>query len=279
MEKKVLKNPKAKEDNNNAHEFEVALSYAREDEEYVEKVANFLLNKDIWLFYDQDKEAELWGEDLHDYLDDVYRNKSKYCMLFISKHYKEKIWTNHERKSALSRALKEKSPYILPVRLDDTEIEGLRDTIRYIDGRIHEPEQIGAIFLKKLGKSDIITRENLKTKIIKEENLPSVVFNLDPVQIIKGQSATLSWEVENASHPLIIENFHEKGGKGVYNFGETYKGHYSVHPSGNVTYKLVAKNLFGAVSGTIKLTVFSSDLFIVRITTVYAWHFALIVFL
>ena len=279
MEKKVLKNPKAKEDNNNAHEFEVALSYAREDEEYVEKVANFLLNKDIWLFYDQDKEAELWGEDLHDYLDDVYRNKSKYCMLFISKHYKEKIWTNHERKSALSRALKEKSPYILPVRLDDTEIEGLRDTIRYIDGRIHEPEQIGAIFLKKLGKSDIITRENLKTKIIKEENLPSVVFNLDPVQIIKGQSATLSWEVENASHPLIIENFHEKGGKGAYNFGETYKGHYSVHPSGNVTYKLVAKNLFGAVSGTIKLTVFSSDLFIVRNTTVYAWHFALIVFL
>jgi hypothetical protein len=254
LEKKESKIHKSIEKENKAYQYDVALSYASEDGEYVGKVASFLRDK-ISCFFDKDKSSELWGEDLPDYLDDVYRNDSLYCMLFISKYYKQKMWTNHERRSALARAVKERRPYILPVRFDDTEIEGLRDTINYFDARKLTPEQIGDAFLKKLGKKIIVESKNHNDEELKKQNFPSVFFTLDPVQIAKGQSATLSWDVKNAISPIIIENYHEKGGEGIYNFGATYKGSYSVHPSDNVTYKLIAKNLFGTVSGTIKLTV------------------------
>ena len=54
-------------------------------------------------------------------------------MLFLSNHYVAKVWTNHERRAAQARAVQENRHYILPVRLDDTEIPGLRPTIGYLD--------------------------------------------------------------------------------------------------------------------------------------------------
>lgn len=58
------------------------------------------------------------------HLDEVYRKKSGFCVMFISKHYALKAWTNHERASAQARAFTENQKYVLPARLDDTEIPG-----------------------------------------------------------------------------------------------------------------------------------------------------------
>ncbi len=59
--------------------------------------------------------------------------EDKGCVLFISKYYEQKVWTNHERRSAQARAVTENREYILPVRLDETEIPGLTQTIRYFE--------------------------------------------------------------------------------------------------------------------------------------------------
>ena len=53
--------------------------------------------------------------------------------MLISKSYSEKLWTNHERKSAQAKAFEQSREYILPLRLDETEIEGVNSTIGYID--------------------------------------------------------------------------------------------------------------------------------------------------
>lgn len=76
-------------------EFDVTLSFAGEDRPYVEKVAKYLKEKDIKIFYDEYEKVELWGKDLYVYLDEVYQNKAKYCIMFISCHSSEKLWTNH----------------------------------------------------------------------------------------------------------------------------------------------------------------------------------------
>jgi hypothetical protein len=81
-------------------DYDVALSFAGEDRSYVEQVAEILHSIGIKVFYDRYVEGELWGKDLYTHLDDVYRNKCRYCVMFISQHYKEKLWTNHERESA-----------------------------------------------------------------------------------------------------------------------------------------------------------------------------------
>ncbi|MBP9872115.1 MAG: TIR domain-containing protein [Nitrosomonas sp.] len=126
----------------------------------MEEVVQQLKIRGVSLFYDLDEKATLWGKDLHAQLADVYRNKARYTLMFISLNYKKKYWTNHERQAAQSRAFEEKSEYILPARFDDTEIPGLLPTIQCIDLRIHTPEELALLVCKKLGKSQINLRSD-----------------------------------------------------------------------------------------------------------------------
>ncbi len=132
-------------------EYDIALSFAGEDRAYVEMVAEQLKARDISVFYDGYEEDALWGKDLYVHLADIYRLKSKYTLIFISKHYSEKVWTNHERKAAQSRAIEENEEYILPLRFDDTNIPGILPTIAYIDLRIKSPTEVAILVGKKLG--------------------------------------------------------------------------------------------------------------------------------
>ena len=132
--------------------YEVVLSFAGEDREYVEAVAEYLNNNNIKVFYDKYEEVTLWGKDLAEHLDKVYRGSARYCVMFISKNYANKVWTSHERRSALAKAIEEKEEYILPARFDDTEIPGIRPTIGYVDLSKKTPEQLGKMILQKLGR-------------------------------------------------------------------------------------------------------------------------------
>jgi hypothetical protein len=131
-------------------QFDVALSFAGEDREYVNTIADQLRKHGIKVFYDRYEQATLWGKDLYEHLDHVYQRAARYCVLFASEHYDRKVWTNHERKSAQSRALHENEEYILPVRFDDTEIPGLRPTVGYIDARFTTSDELVSLILQKV---------------------------------------------------------------------------------------------------------------------------------
>src|SRR6266478_5728839 len=77
--------------------YDVALSFAGEDREYVEHVATGLRDAGVSVFYDLFQRAELWGRNLVDHLAEVYQKRSRYVVMFISKHYVQKAWTTHER--------------------------------------------------------------------------------------------------------------------------------------------------------------------------------------
>ncbi len=131
--------------------YEIVLSFAGEEREYVERVAAYLRERDVRCFYDRYEEVTLWGKDLAEHLHKVY-SSARFCVMFVSRSYAEKVWTTHERRSALARAVEEKGEYILPARFDDTEIPGLRHTIGYVDLRRKLPEELGAMIIKKLGR-------------------------------------------------------------------------------------------------------------------------------
>ncbi|WP_154795791.1 TIR domain-containing protein [Occultella kanbiaonis] len=116
------------------YEFDIAVSFAGENREYVSEVVD-AVKGDMKVFYDQDYEAEAWGEDGVEYFTKVYMNRARYVVLFVSQHYAMKMWTNVERRSALARAATQRSAYILPVRLDDTQLDGLLPTVIYLDSR------------------------------------------------------------------------------------------------------------------------------------------------
>ncbi|MFY9077771.1 toll/interleukin-1 receptor domain-containing protein [Aliarcobacter butzleri] len=136
---------------NKSFDYDVALSFAGEDREYVEDVATFLKDVGIKVFYDKFEADNLWGKNLYDHLQDIYKNKANYTILFISEHYKKKNWTTHERQSAQARAFEESREYILPVKFDDTEIPGIQSTVGYLNAKEYSPIDIAKNFIKKIG--------------------------------------------------------------------------------------------------------------------------------
>ena len=132
-------------------QYEVALSFAGEQREYVEDVARALQSRGIAVFYDDFESIRLWGKHLVEELHDIYENRASYAVMFISKEYVDKAWPSHERQSILSRAIHEKQEYVLPVRFDDTPVPGIPTAIRYISARDHPPAALAAMIAEKIG--------------------------------------------------------------------------------------------------------------------------------
>lgn len=130
--------------------YDLAISFAGEDRMIAEEIAEKLKNFGFQIFYDKYEQATLWGKDLYSHLTDVYRKKANYCLMIISKNYSEKQWTNHERKAAQARAFTQSKEYILPLKLDDTEIPGINETIGYVDYRKVDIDEIIELLKIKL---------------------------------------------------------------------------------------------------------------------------------
>ncbi|MFI6066558.1 toll/interleukin-1 receptor domain-containing protein [Micromonospora sp. NPDC051227] len=130
--------------------YDVCFSFAGEQRQYVDRVAEVARSAGIRVFYDLYERVELWGKDLYQHLDGVYSDASKFCVVFLSADYARKLWTSHELKSAQARAFRQHEEYLLPARFDDTRIPGIRDTVGYIDLRQTTPEQFGALIVAKV---------------------------------------------------------------------------------------------------------------------------------
>jgi hypothetical protein len=137
--------------NGEEYEFDVAISYAGEDAAFVYQVADKLRRDGVRVFYAEFALAQTWGSDLVAFFEDIFRNRARYAMFFISVHYVSKPWTRLERRSAQARALVEDEPYILPVRLDDSELPGLLPTVGYLDARQMSIDGLVQLVLKRLG--------------------------------------------------------------------------------------------------------------------------------
>jgi hypothetical protein len=111
----------------------------------------------------------------------VYRDKAQYCVIFVSEAYAKKVWPQHELKQAQARAFKENREYILPVRLDDTEIPGLNATTGYIDLRQHTVTELQTVVRDKLFGEDV-----------DEDELIELTWKGDLVEF-RGQDVASFW--------------------------------------------------------------------------------------
>lgn len=130
---------------------QVALSFAGEERDYVEEIAQHLAARSIDVFYDGFQRTWLWGRDGVETFHKVFAETSSFVVMFVSAAYVAKPWTRHERKSALSRMLREESEYVLPVRFDDTSVPGLPDSVLYLKANDYTPAQLAAMIAKKMG--------------------------------------------------------------------------------------------------------------------------------
>ena len=67
-------------DNNMNEQYDFAFSFAGEDRILVEKIKDGL--NGFKIFYDEDKQSELCGKDLYNYLRNLYMKRTKYVVCF-----------------------------------------------------------------------------------------------------------------------------------------------------------------------------------------------------
>jgi hypothetical protein len=135
-------------------QYRVALSFAGEDRPQAEKLAVLLGTVGVAVFYDAHEQANLWGKNLYQHLQKVYRDDADFCVVFLSEAYRRKLWTRHELEQMQARAFKENSEYILPVKIDDTPIPGINETTGYLDLRQIKIEDVFSALLEKLRTRD-----------------------------------------------------------------------------------------------------------------------------
>ena len=172
--------------------YDVVLSFAGEDREYVEECADILTALGIKFFYDSYEQDVLWGKDLYTFLADIYSNKARYAIVFISQHYVKKCWTKHEFKFINERMFNSETEYLLPVFLDDTKLCGIPETQGYLTNKT--PYEVAVMFAKKINKD--IDVELMKSEL--QQSLPTYEIT------VRGRNVRFYSAVEefDAEYPL-----------------------------------------------------------------------------
>jgi hypothetical protein len=130
--------------------FDVAISFAGTERSEAEKLAELVRQAGYAVFYDNFYPEQLWGKNLVVFFDEIFRKRARFCVMFISKEYRDRKWTIHEAQSAQARALEEKGQeYILPIQVDDIELDGLLPTVGYVPINMGV-ERIAEMLVKKL---------------------------------------------------------------------------------------------------------------------------------
>lgn len=131
--------------------YDLAISFASPQRDIAEAIANRVRDAGFEVFYDRFYPEQLWGKDLAVFFDEVFRKKARYCLIIVSNEYIERDWTNHERRSAVSRMIESKGQeYILPVKVHDVGLPGVQSTIGYVSLQDYSVEQIADMVLAKI---------------------------------------------------------------------------------------------------------------------------------
>lgn len=113
-----------------SRDFDVAVSYASEQRQYVERFVKKLRENGLNVYYDRDAQIYMVGKILDQELHDIYLNRSSHCVLFLSKEYINKPITRYESQIILSETLFCKG-FMYIFKFDDVTIPGLNRNFIY----------------------------------------------------------------------------------------------------------------------------------------------------
>lgn len=104
-------------------EFDFAFSFAGKDRGIVEEIYDQLSGKGYRIFYDLTYQAQLVGHNLYSGLRDLYKNKGRYVVCFISENYTKTIWTALEFTAIKERLMTTffAGDFLIPIFIDKAE--------------------------------------------------------------------------------------------------------------------------------------------------------------
>lgn len=168
--------------------YDIALSFANEDLKIAKKIAKQL--KRLGVTYYLYTEEVIFASNLTATTWNIYHQESRFAVVLISKHYKEKKWASREWDAINAVHRPYNSSYIIPIRLDDTELPGLHPDIIFIKWKNNASHTAISLFQsiksistkkvkndkkkrksKKPKKKQLQTGVNVKSKKINHSNI------------------------------------------------------------------------------------------------------------
>jgi len=133
-------------------EFDVALSFPGEARDLVEKIAQEIerIFGPNSYFYDNNYKSQLARPSLDTLLQDIYRNRSKLVVVFLSGDYQKKLWCGIEFRAIKEVLMKCEHEKIMFVKTDDGNVEGVFKTDGYIDARKSSPIEIARFIWERV---------------------------------------------------------------------------------------------------------------------------------
>lgn len=138
--------------------FDFALSFSGECRSLAKELSELLVERGASVFYDNSFLEHLFGKRLDDAFSGTFGEKTRFFVPFVSSGYAERPWPQYEWGVAKSEAERRDEEFILPLRVDDTQIFGLPDTVCYLDLREMELAEVANVLIAKL-EASIVSRE------------------------------------------------------------------------------------------------------------------------
>ena len=174
-----------------SYTYEVALSFAGEQRDYVRDVNDALKTLGVKTFYDDDYAVDLWGKNHTEELPRIYAEDSHLVLMFISEQYVDKRWPRHERRAILTEMTQRASPYLLPVRFDDSPVPGLDSACHYLEAsRFTSSELADAAYAQ-------LVALGVRTARAESASLPGLSIE------ILGLNGVVCDDEEGQFHPLL----------------------------------------------------------------------------
>ncbi|MES2657792.1 MAG: TIR domain-containing protein [Verrucomicrobiota bacterium] len=131
--------------------FHVALSFTGEKRRVVSKVADHL--RDHWgkdsLFYDFDYQAQLSRANLDLLLQDIYSNRARLIVVFLSEEYQSKEWCGLEWRAIRDLIKRREDSKVMFVKLEDFRLDGLFSGDGYLDATKLTPRRIADFIIER----------------------------------------------------------------------------------------------------------------------------------
>ena len=191
--------------------FQIALSFAGEQREFVRSVATELENRlgSSSVFFDEWFEHYIAGYDADLRLQDIYGKRCALVVVCVSKHYGDKPWTRAEHEAIRARVMKARCSAdkrdelgILPIRVGTGDVAGIEFNVIVPDVRERTPEATASLIIDRLRliTSDTVgaTTEMSTTTIVFDESYRQKGWRPSPV-IGEGYSMVAAAVAKNYS--------------------------------------------------------------------------------
>jgi hypothetical protein len=193
--------------------YDLAVSFAGEDRDYVEQTVRACDELGLRVFYDRDVSNEWWGKNFIREQRKVYGSQTRYFVPFISTDYLSKPIPMDEFSAAMMTAVKQGDGYVLPVLIGDVRVppELLHPHIHYLRAKDYTPRELAAQLQTRVQQAQDSGQEARNiTSVVKEAmelRLPRVV----PADFSKYEELQLTFDYLGEQFRAAAPHLRTKG--------------------------------------------------------------------